>query len=254
MIFKNISVSIPMVERSEITGVITYFQKIYTFPSKLFNLLKGSTLLFVDKIRLLKNRENIVGDQHLENVGQRFTPKKYFKSIALVTVIVIVLLGLVKILDNYKSKGSSGEVIDVGSARSSIDFNKEFVFPLKNDKGEEVAKLKYLIEKAELRDEIVVKGQRAKAIKGRTFLILNLKIANEFNQSIEIKSRDYVRLSVNGNKDEWLAPDIHNDPVEVQAISTKYTRIGFPINDTDHDLVIRVGEINGDKEEIALQF
>src|SRR3989344_3040507 len=135
-----------------------------------------------------------------------------------------------------------------------MNFNKEFLFPLKNDKGEEVAKLKYLIEKAELRDEIVVKGQRAKAIKGRTFLILNLKIANEFNQSIEIKSRDYVRLSVNGNKDEWLAPDIHNAPVEVQAISTKYTRIGFPINDTDHDLVIRVGEINGDKEEIALKF
>src|SRR3989344_8021709 len=111
MIFKNISVSIPMVERSEITGIITYFQKIYTFPSKLFNLLKGTTLLFVDKIRLLKNKENIVGNQQLGNIGQRFTSKKYFRPIALVTVIVIALLGLVKILDNYQSKGSSGEEI-----------------------------------------------------------------------------------------------------------------------------------------------
>ena len=129
-----------------------------------------------------------------------------------------------------------------------------FAFPLKDNKVEKVAEVKYMIEKAELRDEIIVQGKRATAVKGRTFLIFNLKVSNEFTQSIEINTKDYVRLSVNGNEEEWLAPDIHNDPVTVQAISTKYTRVGFPINDSDTNLIIRIGEIEGEKEKIPLEF
>ena len=68
-----------------------------------------------------------------------------------------------------------------------------------------------------------------------------------------MNTRDYVRLTVN-NGSEWLAPDIHNDPVEIQAISTKYTRIGFPISDTDKKLKLQIGEINGDKEIVDLKL
>ena len=100
-------------------------------------------------------------------------------------------------------------------------------------------------------DEIIVEGKRATTVKGRTFLIVTLKITNEYTQSIDMDTRDYVRLSVEPNQ-EWQAPDIHNDPVQVQAISTKYTRLGFPINETDKNLILRVGEINGTKEEIPL--
>jgi hypothetical protein len=57
---------------------------------------------------------------------------------------------------------------------------------------------------------------------------------------------------VNGNTSELLAPDIHNDPVEVQAISTKPTRVGFPINDTDKKLTLFIGEINGQKDKVEL--
>jgi len=103
-------------------------------------------------------------------------------------------------------------------------------------------------------DEIVVKGQRATAIRGRTFLILTLKITNGYTRPIEIDTKDYVRLSVNGNRDEWLAPDIHNDPVLVQATSTKFTRVGFPVYDSDSDLLLRVGEIEGKKEFIELSI
>ena len=98
-----------------------------------------------------------------------------------------------------------------------------------------------------------MKGQRARAVQGRNFLILNLKLTNQYTQAIEIKTSDYVRLSVN-NKNEFLAPDIHNDPVAVQPISTKYTRIGFPINDSDKNLMLRIGEIKGKKETIKLSF
>lgn len=139
-------------------------------------------------------------------------------------------------------------------AKSTAYLNKEFSFPLLDDKGKEVSKLKFTIENAELRDQIIVKGQRASSVQGRTFLILNLKISNELDKPASINSRDYIRLSVNGNQTEWLAADIHNDPVEVQAQSVKYTRVGFPINEADKDLKIRVGEINGEKSITDLVF
>jgi hypothetical protein len=138
-------------------------------------------------------------------------------------------------------------------AKLKTTINREFDFPIRNSKGEKVSNLKYKIENAELYDSLIVKGQRAKAVKGRQFLIINLKLDNEFSQSIQIKTADYIRLVVN-NKNEQLAPDIHNDPVEVQPISTKYTRVGFPINETDKDLVIKVGEISGDKTDIRINF
>ena len=111
-----------------------------------------------------------------------------------------------------------------------------------------------MIEKAELREEIIIEGQKASAVEGRIFLILTVKATNEHNQAIEISTRDYVRASVNGNKEEWLAAGMHNDPVEVQAISTKYTRLGFPIDENDKNIVLRVGEIDGEKEEIDINF
>ncbi len=176
-----------------------------------------------------------------------------FRKYAFIGLLVLVaIMGGVRILGNTGKEGT--EQVEVLGAKATQDVNREFLFPLTDSNGEEVSNLKYVIQAAELRDEIVVKGQRATAIEGRTFLILTLKITNEHSQAIEMSTRDYIRLSINGNEDEWLAPDIHNDPVEIQAISTKNTRVGFPMSDTDSNLVLRVGEINGEKETISLEL
>lgn len=182
----------------------------------------------------------------------------YFKkSYVLPAVIVLVVLVGIYMIGNPLS-GNSSSVLSDADQRVSLKkpkaqqvINKEFLFPLKDEKGKEVSKIKYYIQDAQLQDEIVVKGQRATAVKGRTFLIIYLKITNDFNQDISLKSRDYVRLMVN-NSTEKLAPDIHNDPVEIQAISTKYTRLGFPINDSDTNLILQIGEITGNKQNIKL--
>ncbi len=180
---------------------------------------------------------------------------KAAKFLGMVVVAGLVLVGGMKLLSssnfssNAKDKNSA-----VKSALAAQDINKEYSFPLKNSKNEQIGSLKYMVEKAELMDEIVIKGQKATAVAGREFIVLTIKISNDFKQSISINTRDYVRLSVNGNEEELLAPDIHNDPVEVQAISTKYTRLGFPINTSDEKLVLLVGEINGEKERIELNL
>lgn len=150
---------------------------------------------------------------------------------------------------------SIGEIkIDAPKAKAAQKLNKELSFPIKNAEGEEVAKVRYQIESAELYDTIIVKGQRARAVKGRTFLVINLKITNGFNQGIEINTRDYLRLSTNDGK-EKLAADIHNDPLKVQAESTKPTRIGFAINESEKNVILYFGELNADKkQEIKITF
>src|SRR3989338_8178820 len=90
--------------------------------------------------------------------------------------------------------------------------------------------------------------------KGKLFFIVNIKITNNLDKNLQINSRDYVRLVTNGNDAEKIAPDVHNDPVDAQAISTKTTRIGFAINDTDKDFVLQIGEIKGQKESISINF
>ena len=185
--------------------------------------------------------------------GKKNRKVKKFILLALLLSVLILIYWFVK-NNNSSSPATNENRVEVEDAEKTLAVNKEFQFPLTDSKGEEISKIKYVIEKAELRNEIIIKGQKATAVKGRTFLVVYLKVTNEYTQKIEMQTKDYVRLSVNGNENEWLAPDIHNDPVEVQAQSTKVTRLGFPINESDSKILIRVGQINGDKEKVELNF
>lgn len=186
----------------------------------------------------------------LKQTATRLLARK--ESLPKVLLLVFILVALGAAISIIRNGGSGDSRIQVQNAKATQAINKEFSFPLKDDKGKVVTTIKYTVEAAEIRDEIIVKGQRATAVKGRTFLIIPLKITNDYSQGIEIQAKDYIRLVVNDRETEQLAADIHNDPVTVQALSTKLTRLGFPINDTDKNLSLRVGELNGQKETIAL--
>ena len=188
------------------------------------------------------------------NLFRNFKNRNLILPVAFIIIVILILGGflffgrkVVNIVGNENEKPAPSV------AKATKIINKEMEFPIKDNKGNVVSTLKYKIETVGLYDSIIVKGQRARAVRGRTFLVLDLKLINQYTQAIEIKTSDYVRLSVN-NKNEFLAPDIHNDPVSVQPISTKYTRVGFAINETDRNLKLRVGEISGKKEEISIKF
>lgn len=172
-------------------------------------------------------------------------------------VIIVVLVSIFTLKNalpaNSGDKSQDDSRISLPEAKAKVDLNKNFSFPLKNQKGEEISRIDYSIIDASLQDQIISKGKSYTTIKGRTILILNLKITNQHDKAIEINSRDYIRLVV-GKSSELLAADIHNDPVMIQATSTKYTRLGFPISDADKNLKVMVGEIGGSKEEVAINF
>ena len=176
----------------------------------------------------------------------------------LILVGAIVILGyigysLVYGTSTTSTEGENGR-IKIADAIATTQIDREFSFPIKSDTGEDLSQFKIMLDKTELRDQIIVQGKRATSVEGRTFLIVDIEIKNEYNRAIEIDTRDFFRLTMNGNEGMMLAPDIHNDPVEVQAISTKLTRVGFPVNDSDKDFVLHVGEINGTKERIDLHL
>ncbi|MDO8658780.1 MAG: hypothetical protein Q7K55_08615 [Candidatus Levybacteria bacterium] len=223
------------------------------------NVLNWSSNLF--RHRSLQNStQNLHTDNQLninrkENRFKKINfriPKDKFMTI----VLFFVLMTFSFLMGGKFTQGAptvEDRRSDAPIAKAKQSLNKGFTFPLNNEKGQEVSKIKYDIESAELQDQILVKGQRATAVKGRTFLILNIKITNKHNQGITLNSRDYIRLLINNQK-ELLAPDIHNDPVQIQAISTKYTRLGFPINEDYKNLKLQIGEIGGKKEDIILNL
>lgn len=197
----------------------------------------------------------------IQDFAKKLIPFRY-KRLILPGVVIIVTALAIFALKSIFSKNWGWEVqnktqddsrVSLPEAKAKVDINKTFPFPLKDQKGEEVSRIDYSIIDASLQDQIVSKGKSYTTVKGRTILILNLKITNQHDKSIEINTRDYIRLAV-GESKELLAADIHNDPVMVQAISTKYTRLGFPIYDSDKNLKILVGEIGNSKEEVAINF
>jgi hypothetical protein len=178
--------------------------------------------------------------------------KKITDNKTAVLISVIVLLFAAFMLGRILPGGNGGQ-ISAPKAAATQALNKEFKFPLRDDAGKKVSDISYVIQSANLQDSFIYQGKVAEAVKGRTFLIFNLKITNPYGKSIQINARDYLRVRVNGTN-EQLAPEIHNDPVQIDANATKYTRVGLPLNSTDKDIEMLVGEISGPKETIKLSL
>ncbi len=208
---------------------------------------------FSRKFTVAKNRTSslLSNTQSLRNGNLTRNLKKNHVMVGVVAVLLVLAFVAGRFMAPGSSFGSSDQRASAPTPIATQELNSEFKFPLKDDQGKTVAQISYLVESANLQDAFIYQGKLAKAVKGRTFLIFDLKITNPYTKTIEINAKDYVRVKMNG-KEEQLAPEIHNDPIQIQANSTKYTRIGLPINDTDKDLILQIGELTGKKETIKL--
>lgn len=181
-----------------------------------------------------------------------------FSSISLTRIIFGVIVLIIVFLAGFglgRTTNSSANSSQFPSPKviAESKINKSFTFPVTDNSGNVVTSFTYSILSADIQNQIILKGQPATAVSGHSFLVINLKIVNPSNQSLSINTRDYIRLSVN-NSSDTLAPDIHNDPLQVQPISTTPTRVGFTINNSDKNLVLKIGEIKGNKVEIPLHL
>ncbi|HVZ11564.1 MAG TPA: hypothetical protein VG965_00910 [Patescibacteria group bacterium] len=184
----------------------------------------------------------------------KFDKKKSLQVAIPVFVVIILVIGIVSVFKKSPNQAVAGVQTSNVTAVKTEDINREFKFPLKDDKGKSIGEFTYRIVSAEYRHQIVVKGQTATSVQGRGFLIINIELVNSMSQGLSINTRDYIRISVNNNDKQWFAPDIHNDPVEAQAISTKETRVGLAINDSDRDIKLQIGEIDGKKTIVPVEF
>lgn len=196
------------------------------------------------------------------NSLKKFNKKKLLKiafPVVGVLVAIIAIVAIVKNLPDAQSTPSTASSVNGVQTQEAIavqNIDKLMNFPLKDANAKEVGKFEYTIQNAELRRQIVVQGRNATAVSGRVFLIFNLKVKNSLDKALQINTRDYLRITLAGNPSEKLAADIHNDPVEVQAISTKYTRVGLAIDEKDahKPIELQIGEIGGTKQTITLNF
>jgi hypothetical protein len=237
---KTITIKIPTLDLLSLLQ--SFFEKIRSFLiSFIDNLRARPTSLSVSR-RL----------PFLRNPFKQINFKKLLPALFVVGAAGLTIFVISRLLAKVSSTSSDVTRVSVAGAKATNQLNRDFLFPLKDAKGTTVTEMKFTLENAELRDEIIVKGKRAVAIEGRTFLILTFKITSDYTKSLEINTKNYFRLTKNGNETDLLAADIHNDPVIVQPTSTKYTRIGWPIDDSDQDLVMLVGEIEGEKTKVEL--
>jgi hypothetical protein len=192
-----------------------------------------------------------MNNNNINNRKSNILNNNIIRAFLVLIIAGALLFGISKLVFKAKAdtnKGTGNSII------ASQDINKDINISIKDTNNKQIGEIVMNLQSVEEEDSIVVNGQSANAIQGKTFLILNLKLTNALQQGVNINTRDYVRLSVNGKDSEWLAPEVYNDPVQIQAISTKYTRLGFTINKNDTNLVLQVGEILGNKEKIPLNL
>ncbi len=189
----------------------------------------------------------------LENLKEKIISviaqrKKIIAGVFLVIVAFFVLNNTIF----SKNKGG------VNSAAKTVSstLGKSFDFPALNNSGKPTGnnKIKFTVASAEKTNQVLVNDKIYTAKNNKLFLIINLELKNDAAQQLNILPGDLIRLSYNGDESNKYAPDLHNNLVPIAAISTKLDRIGFVIPDTAKDFKLYIGELEGKKEEIKIDF
>lgn len=130
--------------------------------------------------------------------------------------------------------------------------NRTFQFPVNNPDGSVGGIVNYHLKDYEFTNQVVVnKLYKALVTGDNEILALNIEITNDNDYAVQMMSGDYIRLTKN-SEDKLVAPDIENDPVEVRPHSTKQVSIGFAVNTSDSNIMLQVGELDGDKEVVNI--
>ncbi len=166
--------------------------------------------------------------------------------------IGVVLIALVVILSGIRARAlAQTKTPSNNPLLAQTEVAKEFTFEalLPNKK---LSKVNLRLTSAEKRTEILVQGKPAQTKNDKIFLVLNLEIDNSDSLPKYMSPVDVFRLvSADG---KLFAADVHSGMLEIQPLSTKLNKIAFVINKDDKQFNLKVGELEGDKEDIQINF
>lgn len=171
------------------------------------------------------------------------------KRFVILAVVVLLILGFVVYRKNFRTNSSA-------SAKAvTVQVDKSFTFNAVSNQGKPTgAKIKFRLVDAQKTNEVLVKDQTYTAKNNKTFLIVNLELKNDETTPQNLIPGDVVRLAIVGNEDTRYAPDLHNSLVGIAAISTKTDRVGFVIPEEAKSFKLFIGELEGKKEEVKVDF
>jgi hypothetical protein len=162
---------------------------------------------------------------------------------------LIVLAVIIGIVSFFVIKNASSESAD----KPSVNINQVYTITAKTiDKKLTDGKLKLRVTNATYADSILVTGQVATPVKGKTFLIINMEIENPYKVSLYAFPVDLFRFVRSDGA--LFAPSVHQGTVEIRAQSTKKSNIAFVVLPTDKKFTIEVGEIGQAKKTLEIHF
>lgn len=183
------------------------------------------------------------------------TKLKNNKSI-LIVIVVIILVSLVGYLflkpkpsSSQSTKGTNTQSTSVVKASAQLD--KVFEFNATNQKKEK-KKIKFTIQTIERKDEIKVKGETRISTKDNDFLLMRIEIENSTSEKLAISPSDLVRIE--DERGKLFAPEYHNGAVIIEPLSVRKDLMSFVVNKKLNKFIFHVGELDGQKEKVEVNF
>src|SRR3989344_1472267 len=161
-------------------------------------------------------------------------------------IFVVVLIAIVLLIGVWAQSGIT--------TNPQAEVNQNFSVQARTQDKIRVrdANLNVTLTNADIDSTLLVQGQRANAREGKTFLIVNMEVENQFEVPLYIFPVDLMRLVREDGK--RIAPSVHQGTVEVRPISTKKSNVGFVVEPGDKDFKLEVGEVSGEKEILEISF
>lgn len=180
-----------------------------------------------------------------------FIAKLFSNKKRLIVGIVIALVAF-SVLSSTIRKNSAGAI----NARTiSEEVNRSFEFFGLNNLGKaQTQKIRLTVTSVDKTNQVQVKEQVFEAKNNKLFMIVNLELKNDATVALNLIPGDLIRMSIEGDGENKFAPDLHNNLVPIAPISTRIDRVGFVIPQEAKKFTLYIGELEGAKEEVLVQF
>lgn len=167
------------------------------------------------------------------------------KNLAIGTAVIIVIVAFSFLFFNRGTE----EVVD----KPTVKIGKSYeLIARTKEKQKTTGRFTLTITDAQFADSILVQGKRARPVKGKLFLIVNMEITNPHKVSLYAFPVDLFRfIREDGQK---FAPSVHQGTVLVRPEATKKNNVAFVVLPSDKKFKIEVGGINESKETLEINF